>query len=55
MLKFLRELKEGGTPIVLTINGKAELVVTDTTSYQWLVELVDRLEPSTQSAKASPQ
>lgn len=31
--KFLRQLRETGHPIVLTINGKAELVVQDTTSY----------------------
>ncbi len=32
--EFLRQLKETGHPVVLTINGKAELVVQDTTSYQ---------------------
>ena len=41
---FLRELNETGEPIVLTINGKLELVVEDARSYQKLVELVDRLE-----------
>ncbi len=37
-------MKETGQPIVLTINGRAELVVQDAGSYQRLVELVDRLE-----------
>ena len=32
--EFLRQLKETGHPVVLTINGKAELVVQDTASYQ---------------------
>jgi PHD/YefM family antitoxin component YafN of YafNO toxin-antitoxin module len=41
---FLRRLKETGEPIMLTINGKAELVVQDTQSYLKLLELVDRLE-----------
>ena len=40
--EFLRQLKESGHPVVLTINGKAELVVQDTASYQKLVELAER-------------
>ena len=42
--EFLRQLKETGHPIVLTINGKAELVVQDTASYQKLIELAGRAE-----------
>ncbi|MGP0064774.1 MAG: type II toxin-antitoxin system Phd/YefM family antitoxin [Isosphaeraceae bacterium] len=42
--EFLRQLKETGQPIVLTINGKAELVVQDTASYQKLIELAERAE-----------
>jgi prevent-host-death family protein len=42
--KFLRQLKETGRPLVLTINGKAELVVQDAASYQRLFELAERLE-----------
>lgn len=42
--EFLRQLKESGHPIVLTINGKAELVVQDAASYQKLLDLVDRVE-----------
>lgn len=30
--EFLRQLKETGQPVVLTINGKAELVVQDSAS-----------------------
>jgi hypothetical protein len=41
---FLEQLRQTGLPIVLTINGKAALVVQDAGSYQKLVELVDRLE-----------
>src|SRR5258708_8585591 len=33
-----------GHPIVLTINGKAELVVQDAASYQSLLDRVDELE-----------
>src|SRR5271166_1279052 len=42
--EFLRQLKESGHPVVLTINGKAELVVQDTVSYQKLIELAERAE-----------
>jgi prevent-host-death family protein len=42
--EFLRLLKETGAPVVLTINGKAELVVQDAASYQRLFELAERLE-----------
>jgi prevent-host-death family protein len=41
---FMRQLRETGRPVVLTINGRAELVVQDAGSYQKLLELVDRLE-----------
>src|SRR5438105_3990656 len=41
---FLRQLKETGEPVVLTINGKAELVVQDTASYQKLLEIAERAE-----------
>jgi len=42
--EFLRQLKETGNPVVLTINGKAELVVQDAGSYQRLFDLAERLE-----------
>lgn len=42
--EFLRQLKETGHPVVLTINGKAELVVQDAASYQRLFDLAERLE-----------
>lgn len=39
---FIRQLKDTGHPVVLTINGKAELVVQDAGSYQKLLELAER-------------
>jgi len=42
--EFLRQLKETGHPVVLTINGKAELVVQDTGSYQKLIERAERMD-----------
>ncbi|HEX8199145.1 MAG TPA: type II toxin-antitoxin system Phd/YefM family antitoxin [Isosphaeraceae bacterium] len=41
---FLRQLKETGQPVVLTLNGKAELVVQDAKSYQKLLEIAERAE-----------
>jgi len=38
------QLKKTGHPVVLTINGKAELIVQDTASYQKLIELAAQAE-----------
>lgn len=37
-------MKSTGHPIVLTINGKAELVIQDATSYQHLLDRLEDLE-----------
>ena len=42
--KFLRQMKKTKEPVVLTVNGKAELVVQDAASYQELLEAKDRIE-----------
>ena len=42
--KLVRQLKKTGQPVVLTVNGKAELVVQDAESYQKLLEAKDRME-----------
>ncbi len=42
--QFINQLKETGEPVVLTINGRAELVVQDATSYQKLIELAEQAE-----------
>lgn len=41
---YLKQLKKSGRPVVLTVNGKAELVVQDAASYQRLLEITERLE-----------
>ena len=38
---YVGRLKEKKTPLILTVNGRAELIVQDADSYQ---ELLDRLE-----------
>ncbi len=40
----LKRLKLSGRPEVLTINGKAELVVQDAAAYQRLLDAVERAE-----------
>ena len=41
---FVAQLRKSGRPVVLTIDGKAELVIQDATSYQKLLALAERLE-----------
>jgi PHD/YefM family antitoxin component YafN of YafNO toxin-antitoxin module len=40
----LRQMKRSGRPKVLTVNGKAEIVVQDAKSYQKLLNALDRIE-----------
>ena len=40
----IERLKASGQPVVLTVNGKAELVVQDAASYQKLLDVIDRAE-----------
>jgi prevent-host-death family protein len=42
--EFLEQMRETGNPVVLTINGKAEVVVQDAASYQKLLEYLDQME-----------
>jgi prevent-host-death family protein len=41
---FLHQMRDSGHPLVLTINGKAEIVVQDAEAYQKLLDRVDELE-----------
>ncbi len=43
-VEFLGRLKRTGRPLVLTVNGKAEVVVQSARSYQRLLALVDMAE-----------
>src|SRR5260221_13231982 len=42
--KFLARMKKSRPPVILTINGKAEMVVQDAASYQRLMEMVEQAE-----------
>lgn len=41
---FVDQMRDSGNPLVLTINGKAELVVQDASAYQRLLDRLDELE-----------
>ncbi|MEB3190008.1 MAG: type II toxin-antitoxin system Phd/YefM family antitoxin [Snowella sp.] len=42
--ELIIQMKETGNPVVLTVNGKAELVVQDAESYQKLLNSIEYLE-----------
>ena len=42
--EYVGRLKEKKTPLVLTVNGRAELVVQDAESYQLILERLERAE-----------
>lgn len=42
--KLMRQMKKTKEPMVLTVNGRAALVVQDTESYQRLLEAKERME-----------
>jgi prevent-host-death family protein len=41
---FVKQMKRTKRPVVLTVNGKAELIVQDAESYQEILERLARLE-----------
>ena len=53
--QFINQLKETGEPVVLTINGRAELVVQDAASYQKLIELAEQAEELDITRRPSPR
>jgi prevent-host-death family protein len=42
--KIIKQIKTTKQPVVLTVNGKAEVVVQDAESYQKLIEANERAE-----------
>ncbi len=42
--EFVERLRETGEPLVLTVNGKAQLVVQDAGAYQRLAEAAEQAE-----------
>ena len=42
--ELINQMRETGNPMVLTVNGKAELVVQDAAAYQKLMDTLEKLE-----------
>ncbi len=42
--KYLKKMKRSKGPVVLTVNGRAEIVVQDAKAYQQMLERVERAE-----------
>jgi prevent-host-death family protein len=42
--ELITQMKETGNPVILTVNGKAELVVQNAISYQKLLDSIEHLE-----------
>lgn len=42
--EYVKKIKKSGNPLVLTVNGKAEIIVQDADSYQRMLDLIDRAE-----------
>ena len=42
--KYLKKMKRSKGPVVLTVNGRAEIVVQDAKAYQEILERVERAE-----------
>lgn len=42
--EYVKKIKKSGNPLVLTVNGKTELIVQDAESYQRMLMLLDRAE-----------
>jgi prevent-host-death family protein len=45
--QVMKRMKATGNPVVLTVNGKAEVVVLDAAAYQRLMELAEEAEMMT--------
>ena len=42
--QYAQRMRETGSPLVLTVNGKAELIVQNAEAYQELLERLERAE-----------
>ena len=41
---FVKQLKKTGQPVVLTMNGRARVVIQDAESYQNMLDLLERVK-----------
>ena len=52
--EYVRRLKETGKPEILSVNGRAEIVVQSAEAYQRLLDAVDLAESCAAADNASP-
>ena len=50
--EHIKRLKKTGLPEILTVNGKAELVIQDAKAYEEMIDLLDTLEKIAQATKS---
>ena len=50
--KSIDRMKETGNPLVLTVNGKAEIIVQDAVSYQKLLDSIEELKTIVKQQKS---
>ncbi len=50
--EHIKRLKETGKPEILTVNGKAEVVVQSAKAYEKMVDLLETLEKIARATKA---
>lgn len=41
---LMKRIKKTGRPLILTVNGRAEVVVQDASAYQKILDLAERME-----------
>ena len=51
--ELINQMKQTGNPIVLTVNGKAEVIVQDTDSYQKLLDSIEELKTIIQQQQST--
>lgn len=50
--EHIKRLKETGLPEILTVNGKAEVVIQDAKAYEKMLDLLTSLEKIAQAAES---
>lgn len=50
--EHIKRLKETGLPEILTVNGKAEIVIQDAKAYEEMVNLLDTLKTIASASQA---
>ena len=49
--EYIKRLKATGKPEILTVNGKAEVIIQDARAYEDMVNLLDTLEKTALAAR----